>query len=41
MVLELGEPVLAEDPFGVSRDVTLLGLTVDEPERLEEALESG
>lgn len=41
VVLELGEPVLAEGPFGVSRDVTILGLTVDEPERLEEALESG
>lgn len=41
VVLELGEPVLAEGPFGVSRDVTLLGLTVDEPERLEKALESG
>lgn len=38
VVLELSRPVTVDGPFGVSRQVTRLGLAVDDPDRLAEAL---
>lgn len=38
VVLELGRPVTVEGPFGVTRRVRRLGLELDEPDRLREAL---